>query len=91
MKKSLFIVLIVFLIMGCVGPAGEAYVGYYWIQAPLYLYDENPSIPGTVYNGDYYHTSPGIYYLEYTAWNAVDYWTYYKIEEDDGFLFIFSG
>jgi hypothetical protein len=58
---------------------------------PLYLYDENPSIPSTVYNGTYYQTNEGSYYMEYTAWDGSDWWMIYTITANPGEAFFQDG
>ena len=76
---------------GCKGAKGEAYVGYSWVSSPLYLYDENPSVPSTVINGEYYKTEEGEYYMEYTAWDDSDWWMVYAITANEGKAFYREG
>jgi len=79
------------LFTSCKGPEGEAYLAYSWVSAPLYLYDENPSIPSTVHNGTYYKTNEGSYYMEYIAWDDSAWWMTYKISANPGQPFFQEG
>ncbi len=87
------LILTVLMIMfgGCTGAKGDVYLAYSWTSMPLYLYDENPSIPATVYNGTYYQTSEGSYYMEYTAWDDSSWWMIYTITANPGEAFFQDG
>jgi len=75
----------------CKGDDGEAYLAYSWVYAPQYLYDENSAIPGTVYNGTYYNTDDGSYYMEYIAWDGSGWWMNYDISSNPGKIFFQEG
>jgi len=79
------------LLGGCTGAKGDVYLAYSWTSMPLYLYDENPSIPSTVYNGTYYQTNEGSYYMEYTAWDDSSWWMIYTITANPGEAFFQDG
>lgn len=89
MKRLSLLLLIVgtLVLAGCVGQDGSAYLAYSWVSTPLYLYDENPSTPSTVFNGTYFESGPGTYYMEYIAWNSSAWWMIYKIEIEEGNAF----
>ncbi len=92
--KSILIIFAAGLIIaaaGCRGAKGDVYVGYSWTSAPLYLYDENPSVPATVSNGAYYTTNEGDYYMEYTAWDSSSWWMVYSIIANEGEAFFKNG
>ena len=96
MKKRLknLAILVVFTLIaftGCVGPDGATFLSYSWTSQPQYFYDENPSTPSTVYNGDYFTTDEGTYYMEYTAWDDSSWWMYYTIEAKEGDIFMMEG
>lgn len=79
------------LLGGCSGGKGDVYLSYSWTSMPQYIYDENPSIPSTVYNGIYYQTNEGSYYMEYTAWDGSDWWMIYTITANPGEAFFQDG
>jgi hypothetical protein len=70
-----------------IGGVGDTYLAYSWVGTPLVLYDENPSLPDTIVNGEYYPTEEGGFYMEYTAWDGSAYWAYYTITANPGELF----
>jgi hypothetical protein len=78
------VLLIVAVLAGCTGVPGEAFLAYSWVSAPLSLYDENPSVPATVSNGEYVKTSEGSFYMEYTAWDGSGWWMTYTITANPG-------
>ncbi|MDC7245993.1 MAG: hypothetical protein PQJ47_08820 [Sphaerochaetaceae bacterium] len=90
MKKISIIIVGILLIAGitgCViGDDGDTYLAFSWVSKPLYFYDDNPSIPDTVYNGTYYRTDEGSFYMEYTAWDGTRWWMVYSISADSGSL-----
>lgn len=86
-----FILAILVIFSGCIGVKGETYLTYTWTSSPLYLYDDNPSIPSTVYNGTYYQTEEGSFYMEYTAWDGSGWWMVYTITANPGELFFVDG
>ena len=90
-KKFLVFVLVLFglFCIGCSvtqvnGPSGNAFLKYTWIGKPLALYDENPSTPATVYNGTYFSTNPGTYYMDYKAFDGSEWWMNYTITVNKG-------
>ncbi len=91
MKKIKFtcvLLLIFLLVSGCalltVGEDGDTYLAFSWGTKPLRLYDENPSIPDTIYNNQYYETNEGSFYMEYTAWDGSAWWMRYSITANSG-------
>ena len=90
MKKLFFLligVLIVFTTSCAMGEDGDTYLAYSWTSLPLSWYDENPSIPSTIYNGTYYATNEGRFYMEYTAWDNSSWWMYYTISANPAQFF----
>ena len=87
--KIMLVVLVA--LAGCTGPHGNARLKYSWLYKPLYLYDENPSTPSTVFNDEYFDTDPGTFYMEYTAWDGSGWWMYYTITVNEGLLFFIPG
>ena len=90
MRKFLVIISVVLLIFatGCMmGGKGDTYLAYSWGTKPLYLYDENPSLPNTIINGEYYRTDEGTFYMEYTAWNGSNWSATYTITANPGEMF----
>lgn len=79
------------IVTSCTGKPGNIFLKYSWVSTPLYLYDENPSIPATVYNGVYFQSSPGTYYMEYTAWDGSDWWMTYTLSAHPGTSFFVDG
>ncbi|MFO7730644.1 MAG: hypothetical protein R6V86_07760 [Spirochaetia bacterium] len=78
------VLLIVSVLAGCTGAPGEAFLAYSWASAPLSLYDDNPSVPDTVTNGEYVKTGEGSFYMEYTAWDGSGWWMTYTITAKPG-------
>ena len=90
MKKIFLFCIGILLIIttSCVvGDDGATFLAYSWSGLPTYWYDENPSLPDTIYNGTYYTTNEGSYYMEYTAWDNSSWWMYYTISANPGELF----
>lgn len=81
-------VVLVQLTAGCeLGVDGETFLAYSWTSSPQYIYDENPSTPSWITNGEYFRTDEGSYYFEYTAWDGSDWWGKYTITAEPGELF----
>jgi hypothetical protein len=78
-------------LVSCTGPDGKAFLAYSWASTPQYLYDENPATPTTVYNGDYFETAAGTYYMEYVAWDDSAWWMIYEITINEGSAFLSPG
>ncbi len=55
----------VFLLSGCKGPVGDVFIALDWANAPASIAATDPSIPTRVFQGAYYQTLPGSYYIEY--------------------------
>lgn len=90
MKKliGLIIILVLLFAISCeMGKEGETFLAYSWASKPLYFYDENPSTPSLVTNGEYFRTNEGRYYFEYIAWDNSGWWAYYTITAKPGELF----
>ncbi len=79
------------LLSGCKGRPGDVYLAYSWVSMPLYLYDENPSTPSTIHNGDYFSSNPGTYYMEYVAWDNSGWWMKYTLTANPGEMFFVDG
>lgn len=77
--------------VGCTGQPGPVMLAYSWVETPFYLYDSNPSTPSTVYNGVYFPTEPGSYYMEYQAWDASFWSISYSLEAHSGEMFLQNG
>jgi hypothetical protein len=56
----------VFLLNGCKGPDGNVYIALDWVNTPAAIAATDPSIPSRVFQGAYYQTLPGTYYIEYS-------------------------
>ena len=56
----------VFLLSGCKGPDGNVYIALDWVNTPNSIAASDPSIPSRVFQGVYYQTLPGTYYVEYS-------------------------
>jgi len=94
MKKLFFLLIglsILFTTSCVMGEDGETYLAYSWISRPLSWHDENPSIPVAIYNGTYYGTNEGRFYMEYTAWDNSSWWMYYTISANPGQFFTDGG
>jgi hypothetical protein len=84
------------------GPAGDAYLRYYWSDSLVYLIDNNPSTPSPYCNNVYFSTQPGSYHMQYrtvydTGWDVYyiitvkDGDTYYETGDDSWFtIFLYS-
>lgn len=80
----LVILCLVFSITACSGPPGEVSLAYSWVSLPQYIYDENPATPDTIYNGEYFPSEPGTYYMEYIAWDGSGWWMEYTLTAEEG-------
>ncbi len=88
---GLIILCMAFLITACSGPPGAVYLSYSWVSLPQHIYDENPATPATIYNGEYFPSAPGSYYMEYIAWDGSGWWMEYTLTAVDGGLFGAAG
>ena len=86
-----FLFILLWGITSCAGPPGQPYLAYCWVWLPQYIYDENPSVPSTITNGDYFTTDPGTYYMEYIAWDGSAWWMEYTITVNEGGAFFAPG
>jgi hypothetical protein len=70
---------------GCMGRAGIPYLFFSWNVTPDYLVCTAPGLPGTIYSGAQYATSPGTWYCEYqqSAYNS-GYWMHFTITVHSG-------
>lgn len=84
---TISVVLLIFATSCMMGEDGDTYLAYSWTSLPLYLYDDNPSIPDVITNGEYYRTQEGVFYMEYTAWDGSDWSATYTITANPGEMF----
>lgn len=59
------------------GSQGRAYLKFSWDSYVDWYTDNNPSIPYSIYEGQNYETSPGVYSYEYGCSNSSSVWGYY--------------
>jgi hypothetical protein len=88
---GIVVVFVLSLLAGCIGEDGDLYLAYSWLSAPQYFYDENPAIPSVFYNGTYYESEEGTYYMEYIAWDGSGWWMNYTLTANPGDLFFVKG
>lgn len=73
------------------GPAGDAYLRYYWSDTLVYLRDSNPSTPSSYKSGTYFYTRPGTYRLQYRTVYDPGWDIFYEITVKDGDTYYETG
>lgn len=74
------------LLTGCKGPDGNVYIALDWVNTPASIAAADPSIPYRVFQGAYYQTLPGTYYVEYSHASPVTtfHYLYYSLTANKG-------
>jgi hypothetical protein len=87
MKKIIIVVLAVAIaaLAGSCSLFTQPMLAYNWSTTPTAFYDDNPSVPYTIYNGDYFATDESTYYMEYTV-SGYSWWMYYTIAKKGNFF-----
>jgi hypothetical protein len=88
MMKINAIALFSLAMVSCIGPAGQSYLKYDWINTPLSFSDTNPDTPYSIVKNQYFATEEGRFYIEYEASNGSDHYAYYTIENAPGEILI---
>jgi hypothetical protein len=74
------------MLSSCMGPAGDVYIAFDWVNQPLSIACTDPSVPLRVFAGAYYQTLPDRYYVEYThpSYYPSYRYLYYSLTANEG-------
>lgn len=81
------LLILTFLVGGCTGDDGKAYIYFSWYGKPTAFSDNNPATPysaSTLVQYQNYEIYAGTYYLTYTSWYGTKYSSQYTIEVNKG-------